>query len=319
MSDGLLGKFRRGAAADILQTVLRVREYDYRLLFGGLVVLTLIIMRGSAIWLDVDTMPVYEVTGQQSRFSTSAGRLSPNCAEAPGYLLGTDLNARPLALTLVEATEAFFVPALLCCALAIFFGTLLGALAGYFRGGLLEGGIKLFLTVVASYPRLILVIVAVGIFVSSLHDPGGHLELRLGMIAVFLGFSYVPALAFAIYQKVGAFQREQFVEAARAHGLSHARILGYHILWANCAPVVARHFFYLFGYFILVETSLSFLGGHYGVPSSVPSWGNLVTGCDKGSLMAPAFVAPAACIVISILGLTLLGDAIGDRFERGRH
>ncbi len=143
--------------------------------------------------------------------------------------------------------------------------------------------------------------------------------MRMVMIAAFLGLAYVPVLALAIYQKVGAFQREQFVEAARAHGLSDARILGYHILWANCAPVLARHFFYLFGYFVLVETSLSFLGGNYGVPAAVPSWGNLVTGCDLGSLIAPAFIAPAVLITVSILGLTLLGDGIGDRFERGRH
>ncbi len=319
MTDAV-NKLRKGAAADILETVLRWREYDYRLVFGGLVLLALVIGRIAAIFLDVDAMEIYSPGSGGSRYGGTGGvRISPNCAAAPGYLLGTDHNARPLALTLVEATEAFFVPALLSCAIAIFFGTLLGAVAGYFRGGYVEAGIKLGLTVVASYPRLILVIVAVGVFVSTLHNPGGHLKLRLAMIAGMLGAAYVPVLAFAIYQKVGAFQREQFVEAARAHGLSHARILGYHILWANCTPVVVRHFFYLFGYFILVETSLSFLGPQYGVPGSVPSWGNLVTGCDLGSLAIPAFLGPAACIVLSILGLTLLGDAVGERFEKGRH
>jgi len=313
-----LGRFKDGAAADVLQTVLRWREYDYRLIFGSLTVLVLVVFRVWAIFLDVLTMEVYTGGSAGGRFTASVARVAPNCAQAPGYLLGTDQNARPLGLTLVEATEAFFEPALLSCAIALVLGTLLGAVAGYFRGGLLESGTKLLLTVVASYPRLILVIVAVGIFVASVDNPGGQLGLRLAMIATFLGLAYVPTLAFAIYQKVGAFQREQFVEAARAHGLSHTRILGYHILWANCLPVLARHFFYLFGYFILVETSLSFLGSHYGVPASTPSWGNLVTGCDLGSLWAPAFVAPAVCIVGSILGLTLLGDAIGERFERRR-
>ena len=316
---GLAGKFAKGALADLITTILRWREVDYRLLFGGFVVVGLVTMRLAAISLDVDDMVIYEPDAGVTSFSGTSKKLDPNCAVPPGYLLGTDKNARPLAQTLVEATEAFFMPALLSCAIAIFLGTLLGAVAGYFRGGFLEGGIKLFLTVIASYPRLILVIVAVGIFVSTLKDPGGALTLRMVMIAAFLGLAYVPVLALAIYQKVGAFQREQFVEAARAHGLSDARILGYHILWANCAPVLARHFFYLFGYFVLVETSLSFLGGNYGVPAAVPSWGNLVTGCDLGSLIAPAFIAPAVLITVSILGLTLLGDGIGDRFERGRH
>lgn len=316
--DGRFGRLGRGVRRDLFDTVFRWKEADYRLWIGGIVVLGLLVMRLVAIGIDVDRMEVYEPREAATGFSSRAVRVSPNCADAPGYLLGTDHNARSLAQTLVEATETFFDPALLCCAIAIVLGTLLGALAGYFRGGALEAVIKLFLTVVASYPRLILVIVAVGIFTAALYDPGGNMGLRLAMIATFLGFAYVPVLALAIYQKVGAFQREQFVEAARAHGLSHARILGYHILWANCVPVIARHFFYLFGYFILVETSLSFLGGTYGVPASVPSWGNLVTGCDKGSLLAAQFMAPAACIVLSILGLSFLGDAIGEHFERGR-
>ena len=316
--DGRFGRLGRGVRRDLFDTVFRWKEADYRLWIGGVVVLCLVVMRLIAIGLDVDRMEVYEPREATSGFSSRTVRVSPNCADAPGYLLGTDHNARSLAQTLVEATETFFDPAMLCCAIAIVLGTLLGALAGYFRGGALEATIKLLLTVVSSYPRLILVIVAVGIFTAALHDPGGNMGLRLAMIATFLGLAYVPVLALAIYQKVGAFQREQFVEAARAHGLSHTRILGYHILWANCVPVIARHFFYLFGYFILVETSLSFLGGNYGVPASVPSWGNLVTGCDKGSLLAAQFLAPASCIVLSILGLSFLGDAIGEHFERGR-
>jgi peptide/nickel transport system permease protein len=316
--DGRFGRLGRGVRRDLFDTVFRWKEADYRLWIGGVVVICLLVMRLVAIGLDVDRMEVYEPREATSGFSARSVRVSPNCASAPGYLLGTDHNARSLAQTLVEATETFFDPAMLCCAIAIILGTLLGALAGYFRGGALEATIKLMLTVVSSYPRLILVIVAVGMFTAALYDPGGNMGLRLAMIATFLGLAYVPVLALAIYQKVGAFQREQFVEAARAHGLSHTRILGYHILWANCVPVIARHFFYLFGYFILVETSLSFLGGNYGVPASVPSWGNLVTGCDKGSLLAAQFLAPATCIVTSILGLSFLGDAIGEHFERGR-
>jgi len=304
---------------DFVRTVLRWRDVDYRLLFGGAIVVGLLLLRLGAFGLDVDTMEIYQPRAATSGFVKSVTNVSPNCRDAPGYLLGTDRNGRSLAKTLVEATESFFDPAVLCCAIALFLGTLLGSVAGYFRGGILEESIKLVLTVVASYPRLVLVIVAVGIFTASLYDPGGSLGLRLAMIATFLGLSYVPVLAMAIYQKVGSFQREQFVEAARAHGLSHGRILGFHILWANCTPVLARHFFYLFGYFILVETSLSFLGPNYGVPSSIPSWGNLLAGCKAGSLLAAQFMAPASCIVLSILGLTLLGDAIGDHFERGRH
>jgi len=322
------------AGGDFIHTLQRWKEADYRLVFGALVVLTLVVFRLMAIPIDVridceglgaepgwlaaaTCMDIYDPVGSMGRFGGGGIKEEQAfCAEAPGYLLGTDRLARPLALTLVEASEAFFGPALLCCAIALLLGTFLGAVAGYFHGGFLELSIRFFLTVVASYPRLIIVIVAVGIFTAGLHDPGRATNLRLAMIATILGLAYVPVLALAIHQKVGAFQREQFVEAARAHGLSHGRILGYHILWANCTPVIARHFFYLFGYFVLVETSLSWLG--YGVAPPMPSWGNLLRGCDLGPLWSPQFIAPVACILVTILGLQLLGDAIGSHFERGR-
>jgi len=321
-------------AGELLQTIHRWKEADYRLVIGLSVVLALIVFRLLALAIDVRTdcdglsadagwiaaatcMDIYSPSGSTGRFGGgSGGSVQAFCADAPGYLLGTDRLARPLALTLIEASEAIFEPALLCCAIALFLGTILGAIAGYFRGGVLETLIRFFLTIVASYPRLIIVIVAIGIFTAGLYDPGRATRLRLAMISTILGLAYVPVLALAIYQKVGSFQREEFVEAARAHGLSHTRILGYHILWANCAPVVARHFFYLFGYFVLVETSLSWLG--YGVAPPMPSWGNLLRGCDLGPLLSSQFIAPVACILITILGLQLLGDAIGDHFERGR-
>lgn len=315
---GLAGRFAQGASQDIVKTILRWRHADVRLLFGGFVLLLVVAARIGAAFIDVDQLQTYLELERQSGFSAGGGFQTTNCRAVPGLLLGNDRNGYSLAATLIESTQAFFVPALISCGIALFFGTLLGAVAGYFRGGLLESGTKLMMTVIASYPRLILVIVAVGFFVAYLHDPGRAVGMRLLLMATMLGIAYVPVLALAIYQKVGAFQREQFIEAARAHGLSDGRILGYHILWANCMPVVARHFFYLFGYFILVETSLSYLGPEYGVPGSIPSWGNLLAGCSKGELFSPAVLAPTAAIVGSILGLTFLGDAVGERFERGR-
>lgn len=317
-SDGLAGKIARGAVKDVVSTILRWRHADIRLLFGGLVLVILVLCRIAAAFIDVDQLATYLDLERQTGFSTGGGFQTTNCRAVPGLLLGNDRNGYSLSATLLEATEAFFFPALLSCAIALVLGTLLGAIAGYFRGGLLESGTKLMLTVIASYPRLILVIVAVGFFVAFLHDPGRAVGMRLFLMATMLGIAYVPVLALAIYQKVGAFQREQFIEAARAHGLSDVRILGYHILWANCMPVLARHFFYLFGYFILVETSLSYLGPEYGVPGSIPSWGNLLAGCSKGDLLSAAVLAPTFAIVVSILGLTFLGDAVGERFERGR-
>jgi hypothetical protein len=74
---------------------------------------------------------------------------------------------------------------------------------------------------------------------------------------------------------VAHFRRERFIAAARAHGLTDAAILGRHILWANCRELLLRQACAVFGAFLLVETSLSYLGD-YGVPQPRPSWGNIL-------------------------------------------
>ena len=175
---------------EVAETLQRWKEADYRLVVGVLVVLVLVVFRLMAIpidvrtdcsalepdagWLEASTcMTIYDPSGSVGRYGGGGSRQEQAfCAAAPGYLLGTDRLARPLALTLIEASEAFFEPALLCCAIALLLGTLLGAIAGYFRGGILEPTIRFVLTIIASYPRLIIVIVAIGIFTAGLHDPG---------------------------------------------------------------------------------------------------------------------------------------------------
>ena len=151
--------------------------------------------------------------------------------------------------------------------------------------------------------------------------------------------SFVPQVAGAVGEKVAWFRRERFVEAAIAHGLTHARVLGWHILWANCRNVVLRQACTLFGTFLLVETSLSYLGD-YGVPPPRPSWGNILAGLKSQVIhvrslarpesLAPedvlagvgraiseggavALAAPTLLIVVSIAGILAAGEYFAAR------
>jgi peptide/nickel transport system permease protein len=181
-----------------------------------------------------------------------------------------------LLVRVVEASEAFFVPGLLACAVAMLLGVPLGAWSGWAPQARSAALCRGALTLIGAWPRLVLVVLVVAIFTSAARDPAAWAGVRLYLLAAVVGLSWTPQVAGAVAEKVHWLLREQFVEAARAHGLSPARILFRHILWANCRNAMLRQACMLFGSFLLVETSLSYLG-HYGVPAPRPSWGNILS------------------------------------------
>jgi ABC-type dipeptide/oligopeptide/nickel transport system permease subunit len=153
-------------------------------------------------------------------------------------------------------------------------------------------------TTIAAWPRLVLVVVGVATFTAVIADPAAWEGLRLYVLAALVGLSFVPELAGALSERIQTLQREQFIEACRAHGIAERDILVRHILWSNCRDLVLRQVCLVFGAFILVETSLSYLGD-YGVPPPRPSWGNILAGLKSSvlhsrSLLVPESWSPAA-------------------------
>jgi ABC-type dipeptide/oligopeptide/nickel transport system permease subunit len=221
------------------------------------------------------------------------------------FWLGTDHMGRDVASRLVFATRAFVGPGLLACAIASVLGLGGGALAGWFGGGPAVA-IRFLSTVVASLPRFILVLLGAAIY--------GNGTWILGAIA---GLAYSPTLAEAVFNRIDALKGSDFVLAARAHGIAEARILGYELLWVNCRRMVGRHALHLFGYLILLETTLSYIGG-FGVQEPEPSWGNMLAfefGVRGGNPLG--VLAPALAIWLTILCCNVVGDALGER-EHGR-
>ena len=238
----------------------------------------LVALRIAALFVDVDPA-----------LPTDQPMLGPGA----GHLLGTDQLGRDLAGRLVVSVEAFFFPGLFACLVTVLLGVPAGSVAGFWPASRSASVVRALLTIVGAWPRLVLVVVVVAIFTASVSDPAAFGGVRLYLLAGLVGLSFVPQLAHALAEKVLHFQREQFVEAARAHGIPDSRILGYHILWANCRDLVLRQACTLFGAFILVETSLSYLG-HYGVPAPRPSWGNILAGVKFGVINTRRLLIPDA-------------------------
>lgn len=248
------------------------------------------------------------------------------------HMLGTDQLGRDVLVRMVESTEAFALPGLAAVGAALLVGVPLGAGIGFWPQTRSAALARFGLTIVGAWPRLVLVVVVVAIFMVSVSDPAAWAGTRLYVLALLVALSFVPQLAHELSEKVLSFQREEFVEAARAHGLPDHRILFVHILWANCRELILRQICLLFASFLLVETSLSYLGD-YGVPPPRPSWGNILSDVRSQvihvrSLARPdswapgdvieglsravhegaalALLAPTVAIVVSIGGLVAL-------------
>ena len=260
-------------------------------LFGLTVVVTLVGMRLYALLVSYD--PVADLNAGEAFLGM-----------VPGHPLGTDHLGRDLLKRLIFSTEAFFVPGLMACGVAAVGGVLGGAVAGFY-GGAFAAIFRYINSLVVSFPRFVLILLVLSITGEGIY-----------VMAVATGIIYVPIVGESVFRKVQHFRTTEFIEAARAHGLKDSRVLIYHILYHNCMAPIGRHLIYLFGYVILVETSLSYLGG-FGRQEPNPSWGNMVAaGRDyifQGELLF--VLVPAVAIGVTILGLAMLGDALGELEE----
>lgn len=222
---------------------------------------------------------------------------------APGATrwLGTDHMGRDVFWRLVTGSESFVGPGLLSCSIAVLASVPAGAVAGY-RGGLVAQALRYLFTVVNSLPRFVLVLLACAIYGN---EPA--------VLAIAAGLSYAPTLGEAVNGRIEALRSADFVIAARAHGVSGPVILGWHLLWVNCRRLVGRHLMTFFGYYLLLETTLSFIGG-FGTEEPQPSWGNMLAfefGVPDGNTWA--WLAPALAIWVTIFATSLAGEALAER------
>jgi ABC-type dipeptide/oligopeptide/nickel transport system permease subunit len=227
----------------------------------------------------------------------SAAGMAPSAA----HWLGTDHLGRDVAWRLVLATRAFVGPGLLACALASIIGVGAGAISGYL-GGPVAAWVRYLSTVTASIPRFVLVLLAIAI--------NGNSTWLIGAVA---GVAYSPAVAEAVFTRIDSLKRADFVLAARAHGLGPGRILLFHLLWVGCRRMVGRHALNLFGYLLLLETTLSYIGG-FGVMEPQPSWGNMLAfefGYRTDNIWG--VWAPALAIWLTIFCCGLVSEALAER------
>lgn len=257
----------------------------------GLTVVLLIVFAALAanILLDYDT----DVIGMNTRERLQA----PSSA----HLLGTDEYGRDIFFRILYGARYSLSVGLVAVAIALTLGVLLGAIAGY-KGGHIEEVIMRATDIFSSVPNMLMAMVVVSALGQSMFN-----------LMIAIGITSVPQFVRITRAAVLTVRTQEYIESARAIGLSTRKIIMSHIL-PNClSPIIVQTTLRVASA-IISSSSLSFLG--LGIPAPNPEWGSMLSGGRKFirdySYMT---LFPGLAIMITVLSLNLLGDGLRDALD----
>jgi len=217
------------------------------------------------------------------------------------HLLGTDELGRDILSRIIWGARLSLVIAMLSISISSVIGTFMGTVSGYF-GGILDNLIMRVIDVMMAFPGILLALSLV-----TFMGPG----LRSTIIA--LGIATIPRFARISRGSVLIAKEQDFVEAARALGSSHTRMIFRHIL-PNCLAPISVEFSLRFAVIILLSAGLSFLG--LGVQPPTPEWGAMMSNGRAYLRVAPHIITfPGMAIMLVVLGFNLLGDGLRDSLD----
>jgi ABC-type dipeptide/oligopeptide/nickel transport system permease subunit len=240
----------------------------------------------------------------------------PPCGRFP---LGTDCLGRDVLSRVLFGARISLCVGTVAMLTALVVGGLVGLLAGYF-GRATDTVLMRLTDMTMTIPALLLAIAFAGLMDGRKVHLHPHalpwhfldVELRRGMVSVLLVIGLVSwtGIARVVRGVVLSLKEREFVEAARAVGCSHARIIGRHIL-PNALPSIIVVAVMGTAGTIALEAGLSYLG--IGVPPPAPSWGGMIGDGQPYLLVAPWLVLPPGfAVVLAVVGFNLLGQGLQD-------
>lgn len=224
--------------------------------------------------------------------------LDPPSAE---HWFGTDEIGRDIASRIIAGTRITLVIAgasVLCAGLA---GVALGLITGY-CGGAVDRVLMVILDLLLTVPSLVLAIAIVSAIGAN----------AVGLV-VAITVSFIPSLARLVRARVLELRELDYIEAARALGMRHPRIVWRHVL-PNAASVIVIELSLMAGQAVLIATALGFLG--LGVQPPAPEWGAMFGASRQYLEVAPhVAVVPGLAVSLLVLAFNLFGDGLRDRLD----
>ncbi len=246
-----------------------------------------------AIVLVIAALAPWITTADPTRLGIRT-KFRPPSAE---FVFGTDNLGRSLWSRVVWGARLSVEIGVAVVVLNAVFGTLVGAVSGYFRA--LDGAVMRINDALMAFPAILL---AIGI-TAVLGPSTENVILALAVV-------YIPRTARIVRASVLVLRETEYVQAAVAAGAGHWRILRTHVLPNAMAPLIVQLSF-LFAYAVLTEATLSFLG--LGAVPPTPTWGNIMAEGRQYMREAPWIITlPGVMLMITVMGLNLLGDGLRD-------
>ncbi|SDP18098.1 oligopeptide transport system permease protein [Actinopolyspora xinjiangensis] len=275
------------------------RDLRKRPLFivASIIILLLVVMSAFP-WLFTSVDPNEQLL--------SKARQGPSPEAWFGYdHLGRDVYAR-----VIYGTRSSILVGVLATSLTVVLGSIFGLISGYF-GRKTDVLVSRFAEIFLGLPFVLGAIVILSVFNAGITSPSGvrvmsQVVLTIGVLAWPISMRIMRSAAIAAKQ-------QDYVNAAKALGASHSRIIFKHVL-PNCIAPVMVYATIALGQMIGLEATLSYLG--LGLKAPVVSWGMMISVSQQYIISTPHMLLfPAGFLVITVLAFVMLGDAVRDALD----
>jgi peptide/nickel transport system permease protein len=218
------------------------------------------------------------------------------------FFLGTDQFGRDILTRLIYGSRTALFVGLIAAFVGSVLGLVIGVASAYF-GGTFDLILQRVMDVFMAFPLIIMALAIVATL-----GPG------IENVIIAITIPFIPQCARVVRSSALSIREIPYVDAARALGYSHARIILRHMVPNVMAPFLIMASTFV-GHAILLEASLSYLG--MGVNEPTPAWGLMLQGGAEEYAESATWMAiwPGVAISLAVFGFNLFGDALRDALD----